>query len=114
MAVRRIDCECSSALHVRQGVETKPEMLGDQCAACLSFLIQHSVHHSMTQYNIQHRYKKTSVGIGGVRLSRVCLRFRTNQSFEPPRYSLCLSVCISFCALHLTFLEMTGACVEGG
>ena len=24
MAVRRIDCECSSAVHVRQGVETKP------------------------------------------------------------------------------------------
>ena len=26
MAVRRIDCECSSAVHVRQGVETKPQV----------------------------------------------------------------------------------------
>ena len=38
MAVRRIDCECSSAVHVRQGVETKPFSL-DLFFFCVSFVL---------------------------------------------------------------------------
>ena len=36
MAVRRIDCECSSAVHVRQGSRNKTPMAGHRCGASLT------------------------------------------------------------------------------